>query len=656
MAETRTVTKALGGVEDLAYGKGTVRQARAGGVYDITKNRVIRPVDSIAEMNELDPEQFPEVYLTATKTIYEYSGNSYTAVTAVPTFDTVAAMKTFNYFQYFPEGSEVNVRGYYEKDDGGGFKGVLEFGPNSDDGGSVHSIDNNTYVSVKQQSEVLLKQWGVLFDDDTDNTVQLQRVINYCANNKINCIKGSSGVARYTRLWFVYDSVNNPDFPSTVRSGWGLKVKGQGRLYTEDVSEIETEISSSLGTILRSTESTAIPINMEVQNTSTIQAGVQFEDIAFVANNTDFILKGSATPQSRLFSNVSFHQKHVNGSGVIVEDLWISTWGDVLIAGQDTTGTQTGTGIILRNRLFAGGGMWNFGNINIRGFKNSGNLGYMTDPGFEIKLLDSIVAGVVQSRNSENGLKIGGKVRSIVLLGYHTEACTVTGGQIAAEASSVLILGSYWDCALCSNASLVLGNASGTNSTNLDERSWSEVELRSFNFIDTHKVAIKIADGTIGENLVLASGKIGRVSGDGDLGIDFNNFQGNIKLSNVRYVDLTSEVANRPNAISYTDNGNFECNRDAFIQYQKKSVNVEALTSTKFLSIEDPENQFITPDVTNSRIVLPVASSNRSFKIKNLDATYNLNVRNTANTATLYTVNPTESVEVISDGSSWYFI
>ena len=464
-----------------------------------------------------------------------------------------------------------------------------------------------------------------------------------------------SGVSRFTKLYFTYDSVNNTGFPSTVRTGWGLKFKGKGRLYTEDVNQIEVEIAATLGSVFRSTITTGIPINLIVEDPSTVQQGLQFKDVGFIADNTDLVITGSGTPASKLFDNVSVHQKNDGGSGVLLEDVWVSTWGDVLIAGRDTTGTQTGNGLVVRNRLFAGGGMWNWGNINIRGFKNSGAIGYMSDPGFPVKLLDSIIINVLQSRNAENGMKIGGKVRSLVMGGYHTESCTVTGGQIAAEAGSVLILGSYWDCGLCSTASLVLGNGAGVVGANLDETTWSEVELRAFNFIDVNAVGIKVADGTKGTNLVLATGKLGKVSGAGVIGIDFDNFEGDVRLSNVRYAGLTTEVANRPNAVSFINNGNFEAYKSSLIEYQKESINVEALVSTKFLSAEDPANQVITPDASNARVVLPNPTSKRNYTVHNTGAV-NINMRDNTNTTTLKSIVPSETFKCISDGTDWFFI
>jgi hypothetical protein len=573
--------------------------------------------------------------------------------------NSVADLKT----RKLKSGHATKTLGYHSKGDGGGATYLCKTTDQATTDGDVidgygnHLLDNGNVVILQINGSIHLSQFGEKRDDLTDNTSAIQTAINFAATAGINDIIAESGVSRFTKLYFTYDSVNNTGFPNGARKGWGLKFKGKGRLHSEVVQNLELEILLSPASVFRSTIATGIPVNLIVENTLTVQHGLQFEDVAFVSNNNDWIINGSSTPSSKLLNNVSVHQKHIDGSGVLLEDVWISTWSDVLIAGQDYTGTQTGKGLVVRNRLYAGGGMWAWTNINIRGFKDSGAIGYMEDPGFDVKLLDSIIINVIQARNAANGLQIGGKVRSMVMSGYHTEGCTVTGGRIAAEAGSVLLLGSYWDCALCSDSSLVLGNASGSVGTNLNETTWSEIELRGFNFIDVNNCGIKVDDGTKGVNLVLGAGKLGKVNGAGLVGIDLNGFKNGVKFSNVRYFDLVTKVANKPKEIvKYIDEGNFEAYPDGVIGYQKESINIETLTAQKFLSSGDSSNQIITPDVTNSRVVLPFVSSKRNFVINNADATHNLNIRDETNTTTLKTIAPNETFKCISDGSNWYFI
>lgn len=61
----RTITKVLGGQEDLLFGEGTVQQARSGGLYEISKIRGFYPCNSQEELDDLDPVLFPKALLVS---------------------------------------------------------------------------------------------------------------------------------------------------------------------------------------------------------------------------------------------------------------------------------------------------------------------------------------------------------------------------------------------------------------------------------------------------------------------------------------------------------------------------------------------------------------------------------------------------------------
>lgn len=75
---TRTVKKNLAGENDLLLGEGSVIQTRNDAPYTIEKIRTIRPVNSIAELNALDVDQFVKAALfeSDTITLYAYSVGS----------------------------------------------------------------------------------------------------------------------------------------------------------------------------------------------------------------------------------------------------------------------------------------------------------------------------------------------------------------------------------------------------------------------------------------------------------------------------------------------------------------------------------------------------------------------------------------------------
>jgi hypothetical protein len=75
MADQRVVRKSLAGQDDLLFGEGQEAQVRAGGNYNIQKNRVIYPVNSLAELNALDPEKFPKAQLYENDLVTSYLYN-----------------------------------------------------------------------------------------------------------------------------------------------------------------------------------------------------------------------------------------------------------------------------------------------------------------------------------------------------------------------------------------------------------------------------------------------------------------------------------------------------------------------------------------------------------------------------------------------------
>lgn len=74
MADQRTVTKSLGGRNDLVFGRKQVVQTRAGGTYNVDAVTLVFPIESAAALTAVDPEEFPEVVLYESEaiTFYKY--------------------------------------------------------------------------------------------------------------------------------------------------------------------------------------------------------------------------------------------------------------------------------------------------------------------------------------------------------------------------------------------------------------------------------------------------------------------------------------------------------------------------------------------------------------------------------------------------------
>jgi hypothetical protein len=94
MTTSRVIRKNLAGEEDIAYGEGSVTQARNGNNYEITKVRTIRPVNSIAELNALDPAEFLKAALFEAGVVTIYAYNSGTGLWEIQDLDTTAITHT----------------------------------------------------------------------------------------------------------------------------------------------------------------------------------------------------------------------------------------------------------------------------------------------------------------------------------------------------------------------------------------------------------------------------------------------------------------------------------------------------------------------------------------------------------------------------------
>ena len=79
MATTRTVTKKLGGQEDLLWGKGVQNQSRGGQIVPVTKIDKIHPVDTIANLRDdsVDPSQFAKVQILGLQLVNDGGANLY---------------------------------------------------------------------------------------------------------------------------------------------------------------------------------------------------------------------------------------------------------------------------------------------------------------------------------------------------------------------------------------------------------------------------------------------------------------------------------------------------------------------------------------------------------------------------------------------------
>lgn len=78
-------------------------------------------------------------------------------------------------------GQRVEWLGYYEKSDGGSNWGIVKQGSHTEDGGSIFSIDSNTYIEANlKPKKVDVRKWGAKVNDDTfDNSSIISALDDY---------------------------------------------------------------------------------------------------------------------------------------------------------------------------------------------------------------------------------------------------------------------------------------------------------------------------------------------------------------------------------------------------------------------------------------------------------------------------------------------
>ena len=96
-------------------------------------------------------------------------------------FNNVAEMKACTQLKI---GDFVQTLGYYKKNDGGSGKYVITNNSLSDDGGSVHELENELRAELLID-DLYVEQLGAKGDGVNDDTSILQDAIDYCINKKI---------------------------------------------------------------------------------------------------------------------------------------------------------------------------------------------------------------------------------------------------------------------------------------------------------------------------------------------------------------------------------------------------------------------------------------------------------------------------------------
>ena len=236
-----------------------------------------------------------------------------------------------------------------------------------------------TTVQTKLRENVSVLDFGAKGDGVTDDTAAIQAAINYASNSNVKGIIFHAGTFKYSKLYCVYDAINNPSF-NVSRNGQILIV-GNGN---------QPQNNLTAGTILASTTTIGdCFIVANYANDVTPWSSQEFEavNITWTANTTGFVVVAAGVVIPRL-NNCKIYQANSAGSGLYVSTSFLGTLEKLQIR-NSASGTTTGSAIKFTSGLV--GGLLTLRDINISGFA----YGFQKDTGQwqNISIYDSEITG-----------------------------------------------------------------------------------------------------------------------------------------------------------------------------------------------------------------------------------------------------------------------
>lgn len=254
-------------------------------------------------------------------------------------------------------------------DDGSDWIGFLQAGT-----GAVA-----TTVQDKLRQTVSVKDFGAVGDGVTDDTAAIQAAINYVSNSTFRGVYFPAGTYNYSKLYCVYDSLNNSEF--NVNRNSRLLLVGDGTQPQND---------TDCGTILRSTLTTGdCFIVSNYADDAAPYPSSEFEaiNITWSANTTGFVVVAAGVPLLKI-NNCKIYQANSAGSGI-----YCSTSIEGVLSGMQIrnsgSGAKTGSAIKFETTLPSG--LFTLRDMNVTGFQ----YGFHKGSGYweNISIYDSEITG-----------------------------------------------------------------------------------------------------------------------------------------------------------------------------------------------------------------------------------------------------------------------
>lgn len=258
------------------------------------------------------------------------------------TFKSLSEALSYDYSD-LPVFIKIIWQGYYIQSDGGSNWGVLKKGDHTHDGGSIFSIDSNTYIEANMKGKTLhASKFGVVADGVVDDTERLQVSLDYLGGSDYSSAFNSKGggILRLPSSTIrITDTIRHPEWVTVVGSQKGA-ISGmykepsetKGSIVYADFTDTRKTAWSIAGKWLRGDKegewinlvTDTIGANEYDGGNTTRQYGCSVKDITFITDKEVCIGIGFAgAPSLRL--EVSCH-------GFLHSIVGHSSWGLELTA------------------------------------------------------------------------------------------------------------------------------------------------------------------------------------------------------------------------------------------------------------------------------------------------------------------------------------
>lgn len=241
-----------------------------------------------------------------------------------------------------------------------------------------------------------------------DATSAIQSAINDASNSHQRRVYLTAGLWNFTRLYLVYDAVNNP--------GFNIDRNAEVILEGDGIRPEVTGTTDRSGTILKSsvTSGDALIVSNFADDASPWRSReFEMHNITVMASTPGYavVCGGVIIPR---FNTVNIINDHVNGSGLYISTAFFATL-EKLSVKNHAPGTKTGAAIKFETTLFAG--LFTLRDVNINGFAyglDKGNGGWQN-----LSIYDSEIAADIDA------IRIGAGTLDVLNIqgGYFEGAC-----------------------------------------------------------------------------------------------------------------------------------------------------------------------------------------------------------------------------------------